>query len=142
MAGWIILKIYTTIWMNSRMACGSGNIHLLLSNNIYAVSSAKPTDKNELAFLSWIMADGQNLLNSNGYCDLTTSEKEASIAALLNTRTDDRQTVNTASAPQSWPTFLTVIVLVGLFVLVFVYSRRNVASTVQDQELQIAPLFD
>ena len=112
-----------------------------LSNNIYAVSSAKLTDKNELAFLSWIMTDGQKLLNSNGYCDLTTSEKQASIAALLNTKTDDKQTVNTASAPQSWPIFLTVIVLVGLFVLIFVYSRRNVVPAVPDQEIQIAPLL-
>ncbi len=112
-----------------------------LSNNIYAVSSAKPTDEEELAFLSWIMTDGQKLLNLNGYCDLSTSEKRANIAALLNTKTDDRQTVNTASTPQTWPVLLTVVVLVGLFVLVFVYSRRNVVSAVPDQEIQIAPLL-
>ena len=118
-----------------------GKYPYALCNNIYAVSSTKPTDENELAFLSWIMADGQNLLNSNGYCDLTTGEKQANIATLLNTKIDDIQTVNTASSPQSWPIFLTVIVLVGLFALIFFYSRRSVISTVPDQRIQIAPLL-
>lgn len=56
-----------------------------LCGNIYAASSAKPTDKNTLAFLTWILADGQQFLNQNGYSDLASVEIQSNIDALLGT---------------------------------------------------------
>ena len=118
-----------------------GKYPTALCKNIYAVSSVKPTDKDELAFLSWILADGQKSLNLNGYVDLASIEKNAGIAALLSQNNSDIQTGKTASAPQSWPVYLTVLVLVGIFASILIYSRRNVPTTSTGQEIQIAPFL-
>ena len=46
-----------------------------------------------------------------------------------------------ASAPQSWPVYLTVLVLAGIFASIVIYSRRNVPSAPVEQEIQIAPFL-
>ena len=43
-----------------------------LTDNIYAVSTRKPTE-NESMFLTWVM--NSNALNSNGYSNIISSEK-------------------------------------------------------------------
>jgi glycine cleavage system H lipoate-binding protein/ABC-type phosphate transport system substrate-binding protein len=56
-----------------------------LCESIYAVSATKPTESNELAFLSWIMADGQQFLNPGGYIVLASRERRSNIEALTGT---------------------------------------------------------
>jgi len=112
-----------------------------LSSCIYAVSSAKPANEAEVAFLSWIMANGQELLNTYGYCDLTTNEKKVNIASLVGTPADESMEAATASAPRNWPVVLAVAVLLGLFVVVYYYSRKSTKSPGMDQEIEFAPLL-
>jgi len=50
-----------------------------LAGSIYTVSSEKPTNKSELAFLNWVLTDGQQLLNANGYNDLVISERKSQL---------------------------------------------------------------
>lgn len=50
-----------------------------LYSNIYAVSKVQPTGENEIAFLSWVLTDGQQYLNSNGYCALVNTESQSQI---------------------------------------------------------------
>jgi glycine cleavage system H lipoate-binding protein/ABC-type phosphate transport system substrate-binding protein len=113
-----------------------------LSKSIVAVSQAKPTDENEVAFLSWILADGQNLLNSNGYCDLTNGEKQASLASLINIKNFDIQEINTASTPSSWPIFLTIVLLVGLFITIYSVSKSSVKMMSPVNEISSAPILN
>lgn len=54
-----------------------------LFNNIYAISSVKPTNESELEFLKWVLTDGQQFLNSNGYSDLVYSERQRKLDILL-----------------------------------------------------------
>jgi len=56
-----------------------------LSGNIYMVSSVKPTNESELAFLRWVLVDGQQFLNMNGFCDLVFNERQTQLAKLNNT---------------------------------------------------------
>jgi glycine cleavage system H lipoate-binding protein len=79
-----------------------------LAGSIYAVSQAKPTDKNAVAFLSWIMTDGGTCLVSNGFCDLASLEKEANLAILSGTPENEISVSSPASL--SW-----------LFILVFIF---------------------
>lgn len=116
-----------------------GKYPTVLCKSIYAVSSVKPTDKDELAFLSWILADGQKSLNLNGYVELAGIEKDAGFASLQNQDNGKIQSGKTASAPQSWPEYLTVLILVGIFASVLIYSRRKVPTTTTGQKIQIAP---
>jgi len=112
-----------------------------LSNNIYAVSAAKPDNENELVFLSWILNDGQKFLNANGFCDLTSSERRYNSAVLMNNFAGELKEVNTASSPQSWLIVITMILIFGLFTAIFYYSRRTGVSVLKEQEIQIAPLL-
>jgi len=52
-----------------------------LTDDIYIVSDKIPT-ANETMFLTWLMNDGKNLLNSNGYSDIMSSEKNSNISFL------------------------------------------------------------
>jgi glycine cleavage system H lipoate-binding protein/ABC-type phosphate transport system substrate-binding protein len=112
-----------------------------LCSNIYAISNAKPTQKNELAFLSWVLSDGQKSLNSNGYCDLTSSEKESNLASLLGANTDNPILTSFVTSPKSWPVMLTIFGLVGLFLIVFFYSKSSSGSTPVDPHIQLGPLM-
>ena len=118
-----------------------GKYPTALSNNIYAVADTKPTDTNEIAFLTWIMTNGQNQLTSNGFCDLTTSEKQASLLALLTVKTGGKSDLNLASSPKSWPVALSILALIGLFALLYFYSRKRIESALQEKEIQVAPLL-
>ncbi|MEI6678180.1 MAG: substrate-binding domain-containing protein [Mariniphaga sp.] len=50
-----------------------------LSGNIYSVASVKPGNKTELAFLNWVLTDGQQFLNTNGYSELVYNERQSQI---------------------------------------------------------------
>jgi glycine cleavage system H lipoate-binding protein/ABC-type phosphate transport system substrate-binding protein len=50
-----------------------------LYSNIYAVSKVQPANETEMAFLSWIITDGQQFMNSNGYCALVNTESQAQL---------------------------------------------------------------
>lgn len=110
-----------------------------LTSDIYAISTGKPESASEIAFLSWIMADGQQLLSANGYCHLTSSEQQTNIASLLGTTAIESREVTSAPAPQSWPVALTVTFVVGLFLVIFFYSKKSVEAARPERELEIAP---
>lgn len=112
-----------------------------LITNIYAVAPAKPETEQEMLFLTWLVQGGQQILNSNGFCDLTNTEKQKSLAALSGIATTNEPLVQTAAVPQSWPLALTITAFLGLFLFLFFYSRRRVASTLPDQSIEIAPLL-
>ncbi len=113
-----------------------------LINNIYAVSSSKPVNQKELAFLSWILDDnGQMMLNSTGYCSLTNGEMKSNLSSLISPAMGEIQEVKTATAPYSWPIALTVIVLIGLFSIIFLYSKKRAESMMPDQQIHIAPML-
>ena len=112
-----------------------------LCGNIYAVSNAKPTHKSELAFISWVLSDGQKSLNSNGYCDLTSNEKESNLASLLGGITDNPNLSSFVASPKSWPVVLSIAGLVGLFLVIFFYSKNSAGSTPVDPHIQLGPLM-
>ena len=53
-----------------------------LNLNIYSYSASVPTDENAVAFLSWVMTDGQLLLNKNGFSDLAYSQRQLNLSKL------------------------------------------------------------
>lgn len=50
-----------------------------LSGNIYSVISGQPTNEAEVAFLKWVLTDGQQYLSTNGYSDLLYSERQTQL---------------------------------------------------------------
>jgi len=51
-----------------------------LSSNIYSVSSTNPDNATEVAFLKWVLSDGQSFLSENGYSNLVYNERLAQLA--------------------------------------------------------------
>jgi len=87
-----------------------------LYNNIFAVSANQPADGAELAFIRWLLSDGQQLLAESGYTELADGEA-ISKAAGLN---EDQATVITfsegPSVSRAFLIMLAVIAIGGLIV--------------------------
>lgn len=112
-----------------------------LCGSIYAVSTTKPTDKNTLAFLTWILADGQQFLNQNGYSHLASSEIQTNLIALAGTEVTLTQP-NKPITSQAWLIILIAIVITVSIITAAVRYFRNKKSTVIDEEFIFTPAFD
>ena len=113
-----------------------------LSGYIYAVSSSKPTDKNTLSFLTWILADGQQLLNKNGYSDLASIEKQANIDDLAGTEVAVAQSNNKPLTAQMLLLILLAVVITASMIALLVRYFRNKKSPVSDEDFNFTPAFD
>jgi glycine cleavage system H lipoate-binding protein/ABC-type phosphate transport system substrate-binding protein len=62
-----------------------GKYPKILSGKIYALSSGKPKNNAEVAFLQWVLNDGQQYLNTNGFSSLVYSERQTQQNKLIDT---------------------------------------------------------
>ena len=92
-----------------------------LYSNIYAVSNAAPANEAEIAFLSWVLTDGQQFMNANGYCDLASSESQSQLAK-LNTAEINVQPEEKSS--NAGLIFLIIAMVITLGVIVSAGVRR------------------
>jgi glycine cleavage system H lipoate-binding protein/ABC-type phosphate transport system substrate-binding protein len=53
-----------------------------LINNLYFISSVKPTNENELAFIRWVLTGGQQFLDHYGHSHLAYSERQTKVNLL------------------------------------------------------------
>ncbi|MDP2112475.1 MAG: hypothetical protein Q8K69_00295, partial [Bacteroidota bacterium] len=95
-----------------------------LCGSIYAASSAKPTDKNTVAFLTWILADGQQFLNKNGYSDLASVEIQSNIDALIGTNITEAQTDEPFTS-KTWLLILLGFVVTASIITAIAGYRKN-----------------
>ncbi len=100
-----------------------------LVSNIYAVSNIKPANENELAFLKWVLTDGQQYMKDYGFSDLASSENLSQLDKL----TPATINVNKEKDSSSAGIVLLVIVIIlggGLVVgaLVRNYRKQNVIT--------------
>jgi glycine cleavage system H lipoate-binding protein len=112
-----------------------------LTRNIYSVASAKPVIENEIAFLTWVLNDGQSYLNQNGYFDLVYSERKAKTDLLTE------NTVILASSASDHPLRKALIALlaiaVGVFIMLWGYRIvQRKKSPVNEVAANEPPLFD
>jgi ABC-type phosphate transport system substrate-binding protein len=61
-------NFYRGVWI--------GKYPKALFSSIYSVSTKEPINESELAFLKWVITDGQKYLYSNGFSDLVVSERQ------------------------------------------------------------------
>lgn len=120
-----------------------------LCGNIYAVSTAKPTDKNTLEFLTWIVTDGQQYLTENGYSDLASTEVKSNLEALTGI-VSNRGVPADTNAPggaksvvsSAWLILLALVAVSALLVLVLLrYGRKQNWSAI-DHNLNTAPVLN
>jgi len=120
-----------------------GKYPKVLSGNIYSVSSQKPKNEAELAFLSWVITDGQIFLNANGYSDLVSSEIKSQLDKIS-------EPVVYSVAPANEANVLLKMLLFVLFLFIvisFIYDMatrrlRNKRLTVTNTKSALEPVFD
>jgi len=92
-----------------------------LINDLYFISSEKPTKDAEIAFIQWILTDGQQYLANYGYSDLLASERRSKVD-LLNDYEFNVITPERNYATQKWLLFF----ILGSFgVVVFILIATN-----------------
>lgn len=102
-----------------------------LSSNIYSVSSTNPDNATEVAFLKWVLSDGQSFLSENGYSNLVYNERLAQLAKFG--QPDIYATIPVERASSLLSVLLLIlffIVMTGVIVeVVFrLFRKRNKAS--------------
>lgn len=111
-----------------------------LYSNIYAVSKVQPTAENEIAFLSWVLTDGQQYMNSNGYCALVNTESQSQINK-INTALVSVSSENDASTTGLILTGLVVAIGLGV-VIIAGFRRYSLQTTVIPDFNDSLPGFD
>ncbi len=102
----------------------SGRYPHSLSGNIYAAGSKKPTDKNVLSFLKWIISTGDKSTISTGFSQLAMSEVESGLAMLAEP--DAVKSVPAGSAlSYSWVVLLSLIVITAALIALLLRTRRK-----------------
>jgi glycine cleavage system H lipoate-binding protein/ABC-type phosphate transport system substrate-binding protein len=87
-----------------------------LCNSIYITSSNKPSNQSEIAFLEWVVTNGQQYMNPNGFSDLTSNQKLANIKSLR----DKEDIVKVADNRSALP--IALIILVACTLLFFAFD--------------------
>jgi glycine cleavage system H lipoate-binding protein/ABC-type phosphate transport system substrate-binding protein len=93
-----------------------GKYPAALSRNINSVFSAKPGNETQVAFLKWILTDGQQYLSQNGYSDLVDNEREAKLGLLAE------NTIYADTSNAAHPFRTAIIIIVAVFVTGFIVA--------------------
>ncbi|MBK7173869.1 MAG: hypothetical protein IPH84_11690 [Bacteroidales bacterium] len=100
----------------------------------FVITSDKlPADQSVIAFLQWVISDGQNLLNTNGYCELANVEKESGktvLAGNLLVLNEPEQAVGMS---------LWIIVIFGVIIIGVLISLIAFRGKVQRGPLNTTP---
>jgi glycine cleavage system H lipoate-binding protein/ABC-type phosphate transport system substrate-binding protein len=83
-----------------------------LVSNLFSVSSGQLWNESEIAFMKWILTDGQQYLYSNGYSDLLISERQSSVSKI------DKAIVNTGATISGKSIFKTILLIIAVIILV------------------------
>jgi glycine cleavage system H lipoate-binding protein len=104
-----------------------------LCGNIFAIAPEKPADKNELDFLHWVIDEGQSLLASSGYSELTGFQKQSDMEAMISPVVPSDISTPPASASNWWIlVFFTLVIAALMGIPVFIIRRRKPDTLKQD----------
>lgn len=98
-----------------------------LISNLYSVSSGQLKNDSEIAFMKWILTDGQQYLYSNGYSDLLITERQSSVSKLYDAKVNTGTTISDKSIFKIILFIIAVIILAVLLLdaLVSYLKRRK-----------------
>lgn len=91
-----------------------------LSDNIYAVSNQQPADKAGQAFLSWVVTNGQQYMNSYGFCELVGSESQSQFEKINTVTLSLPASANAGSKVSLMLLFLACAVILAVVITFFI----------------------
>ena len=108
-------KIYDDINNFSR-GVWIGKYPKALFSNIYTVAKVQPENAAEIAFVKWVLTDGQKYLSANGYSDLLVSERQSASDKLYNARIYAGASADEKYLLKSLLFIIATVILIGLIV--------------------------
>jgi glycine cleavage system H lipoate-binding protein/ABC-type phosphate transport system substrate-binding protein len=112
-----------------------------LCGDIYALATEKPTNQAALDFMTYITANGQELVENSGYSILSSAQKAANMLVLANP-------VPPSDPGKSAPAMSTgVMILIGfaaisvLLILLFAFNRRK-SNIIESEDIEITPALN
>ncbi|MCF8378704.1 MAG: hypothetical protein K9H49_03950 [Bacteroidales bacterium] len=107
-----------------------------LYSTIYAVAGEQPAEEAELAFIEWLITDGQQFLLSNGYSELLYSERQGKIQSLY---ASEIPVVDIQNKPLQSLNILFIMLIMlasaSLIFLVFLYIRNLISGIKEEEEV-------
>ena len=101
-----------------------GKYPKMLVSNIYAVSSVQPANETELAFLKWVLIDGQKYMTASGFSELASSESQSQLDKMNFAAVNLVEDNNAYSLSKILVGILTIIVI-GMVTGAVVRSNRS-----------------
>ena len=102
-----------------------GKYPKVLSGTIYSVSSTKPKDETEVAFLKWVLTDGQQFLSSNGYSDLVYNERQTQLEKFNEPANYATVPINSVTSILAVLLLILVIIIIAGIVVDLVFRRLS-----------------
>lgn len=112
-----------------------GKYPRVLSSNIHTVAGEQPENSEELAFLNWVLSDGQQYLYANGYSELIFSERQSKIQRLYANKA---VTLSYQNKPIKSASYLFVFLLVLLLAVISLVVSRLLKARKMNLSLDIA----
>jgi glycine cleavage system H lipoate-binding protein len=107
-----------------------------LSGNIYAISTAKPTNQSALDFLAYVTGVGQDYIKKSGYSILSSTEKTANMLVLSNPVLPTDSGNQSPSKTINWILLFSAMALVVLF-FSFILFKRKKQSQIDSDDIEI-----
>jgi glycine cleavage system H lipoate-binding protein/ABC-type phosphate transport system substrate-binding protein len=111
-----------------------------LCTGIYAVAPAQPTNKSELAFLEWIISEGQQFLLSTGYSELTGIQKQIAMEAIAPPVISADIPVERTVSP-GWILALITLAIAALMLLPVILLRKK-RTVIVAGDFKVSPLLN
>lgn len=97
-----------------------------LFSNIYSVSYNQPKKESEVAFLKWVLTDGQQFLLASGYSDLLISERQTTVDKLYKAKIYTPASGGNNTLPKTVLLILATLIVAGLITDAFLrFIRRK-----------------
>ena len=123
-------KIYDDINSLSR-GVWIGKYPKPLFSNIYTVAREQPENVNEIAFIKWVLTDGQKYLPVNGYSDLLVSERVSAADKLYTARLNAGVSSGEKNLLKSFMFIIATIILIGLITSSVARQQKRKKSAVK-----------
>jgi glycine cleavage system H lipoate-binding protein/ABC-type phosphate transport system substrate-binding protein len=123
-------KIYDDINNFSR-GVWIGKYPKTLFSNIFTIAEKQPENAGEVAFLKWVLTDGQKYLSLNGYSDLLVSERQSAAERLYNTRISAGTTAGEKNLLKSFMFVIATVILIGLITNSIARQRKQKKAVVK-----------
>ena len=113
-----------------------------LFTNIYSVSSAQPSGKVEIAFLKWIVTDGQQFLSATGYSDLLATERQSAVDRIYEASLNVNTSASNKSILSPLLFVVTGLILAGLLLDAIARQKRRKKAEVKSDSFIARPVLD